>query len=190
MKKLLLISLCLFLAACGTVKKVESGARTVGERMVATIEGNWNHVDFPGIKPAEVWTMEGVTIDELLFYSGIKDGQAMHPEYAANAQKKNFVFRSAMQPEDVVGMFEGVLTRDGSTFRLIKLEPFPFGGRKGYRFEFERVRKFDNVQQLGVAYGAIDRGELFALVYYAPRLTFYPRHQARVEGIARSVRIN
>lgn len=186
---LLIVVMATLLAACGTVKKVESGKQNVGERMSASIEGAWNHVDFPGIKPASVWTMEGVTIDELLIYSSIKDGQAMHPEYAANTQKKNFVFRSAMQSEDIVAMFDGVLTREGSTFKLLKLEPFAFGGKKGFRFEFERTRKFDNVQQLGVGYGATDRGELFAMIYYAPRLTFFPRHQARVEAIAKTVRI-
>lgn len=186
---LLILAVATLLAACGTVRKIESGNQNVGERMSANIEGRWNHVDFPGIKPAAVWTMEGVTIDELLIYAAIKDGQAMHPEYAASAQKKNFVFRSAMQSEDIVAMFDGVLTRDGSTFKLLKLEPFQFGGRKGFRFEFERTRKVDNVQQQGVGYGATDRGELFAMIYYAPRLTFFPRHQARVEAIAKTVRI-
>lgn len=180
------VILGVLLVGCGSVKKIESGKQNVGERMYANIDGAWNHIDFPTIKPATVWSMEGVLVDELLIYASIKDGQTMH---AANAQQKSFVFRSSMQQEDVVAMFEGVLTRDGSTFRLVRLEPFPFGGKKGYRFEFERVRKGDNVQQLGVGYGAMDRGELFALIYYAPRLTFFPRHLARVEGIARSVRI-
>lgn len=190
MKKLLLVLLLALLSACATVKKVESGKHTVGERLSVDIQGNWNHLDFPGIRPAEVWTMEGIAVDEFLIYSGIKDGQAMHPDDRSGGQKKNFVFRSGMPAEEVVSMFEGVLTRDGSTFKLLKLEPYPFGGRKGYRFEYERIRKLDNVQQRGVAFGAVDQGELFALVYQAPRLTFFPRHKDRVEAIARSVLIN
>lgn len=95
-----------------------------------------------------------------------------------------------MQIEEVVAMFEGVLTRDGSTFKLLKLDPYPFGGRKGYRFEYERIGKVDNVQQRGVGFGAIDKGELFALIYQAPRLTFFPRHKDRVDAIAKSVVIN
>lgn len=190
MKKLGLLALIVLLSACATVKKVESGNRSVGNRLTVNIEGNWNHLDFPGIKPAEVWTMEGITIDEFLIYSGIKDGQAMHPDAPAGGQKKNVVFRSSMQVEEVVSMFESVLTRDGSTFKLLKLEPYPFGGRKGYRFEYERIRKVDNVHQLGIGFGAIDKSELFALLYQAPRLTFFPRHKDRVEAIARSVVIN
>lgn len=189
MKKLLLIVLAVLLSACASIKKVESGNHAVGERLSVNIEGAWNHLDFPGLKPAEVWTMEGVTVDEFLIYSGIKDGQVMHPDNQVNGQKKSFVFRSGMQTEEVVSMFEGVLTRDGSNFKLTKLEPYPFGGRKGFRFEYERIRKFDNVQQLGVGFGSVDKGELFALIYQAPRLTFFPRHKDRVEAIAKSVAI-
>lgn len=190
MKKLLLLVLLVLLSSCATVRKVESGNHAVGKRLSVDIQGMWNHLDFPSIKPAEVWTMEGITVDEFFLYSGIKDGQAMHPANPANGKQKNFVFRSTMQIEEVVAMFEGVLTRDGSTFKLLKLEPYPFGGRKGYRFEYERICKVDNVQQRGVGFGAIDKGELFALIYQAPRLIFFPRHKDRVEAIAKSVVIN
>lgn len=186
MRKLLPLVLIVFLAACATVKKVESGDHTVGERLNVMLDGSWNHLDFPGIKPAQIWTMEGVTVDEFLIYAGIKDGQAMHPENPSGSNKKNFVFRSNMQPEDIVSMFEGVLSRDDATFKLLKLEPYRFAGRSGFRFEYERIRKFDNVQLRGVGFGAVDNGELFAMIYHAPRLTFFPRHQARVEAIARS----
>ena len=35
----------------------------------------------------------------------------------------------------------------------------------------------------------VNQGELFALIYHAPRLTFFPRHQARVEAMAKAVMI-
>lgn len=190
MKNLLLAFAILALAGCATVKKVDTGTHALNERLSLSLDGAWNHLDFPSIKPAQVWTMEGVTVDEFLIYAGIKDGQAMHPENPPNSKKQNFVFRSGMQTEEIVSMFEGVLSRDDSTFKLLKLQPYRFGGRQGFRFEYERIRKIDNVQQRGVGFGAVDKGELFALVYQAPRLTFFPRHQARVEAIAHSAVIN
>lgn len=189
MKKLVVLVLVLLLSACASVRKVESGNRAVGERFTINIQGAWNHLDFPGIEPAEVWTMEGVTVDEFLIYSGIRDGQAMHPKNGMGSEQKDHVFRSGMQIEEVVSLFEGVLSRDGSTFKLLKLEPYPFAGRKGFRFEYERIRKADNVQLRGLGFGAVDRGELFALVYQAPRLTFFPRHRERIETIAGSAAI-
>ncbi|OHC63407.1 MAG: hypothetical protein A3H93_06320 [Rhodocyclales bacterium RIFCSPLOWO2_02_FULL_63_24] len=189
MKNLLVLAIALLLTACASVKKVESGANLVGERMSINVDGNWNHFDFPGSKPAQVWTMEGITIDELLVYSGIRDGQVMHQESSAGSRQKDFAFRKTMQTEEIVSMLEGVLSRDGSTFKLLKLEPFAFGGKKGFRFEYERIRKIDNVQMRGVGFGAVDKEELFALVYQAPRLTFFPRHQSRIETIAKAVSI-
>jgi hypothetical protein len=184
----LAVVLVVALAGCGTVRKVETGTNTVGERFSMHLEGPWNHVDFPGIKPGQVWTMEGVTVDELVIYAGIKDGEVMHPTGGAG-KKQNIVFRRDMPTDQIVAMFEGVYTRDDSIFKLLRVEPSAFGGRRGFLFEFERVRKHDNLRQLGFGYGAVDNGELFALVYAAPALTFFPRHQARVEAIAHSALI-
>jgi hypothetical protein len=93
-----------------------------------------------------------------------------------------------MQPDEIVAMFEGMLTRDGSSFKLVKLEPASFG-EKGFRFEYQLIRKVDNVQLSGIGYGSVSKGELFAIVYLAPRLTFFSRHQGRVEQIARDARL-
>lgn len=187
MRILMSLFLVLTLAACASVKKIETGVNPVGDRLSVKVDSSWNHIDFPGIKPAQVWTIEGITVDELLIYSGIRDGQAMHPENPSGSKQKDFVFRSSMQPEEIVSMFEGVLARENSTFKLVRLEPYRFAGRSGFRFEYERIRKFDNVQLRGVGFGAVDNGELFALLYHAPRLTFFPRHVAQVEAMARSV---
>jgi hypothetical protein len=190
MKKFLLMTLVILLSGCAsTIKMVESGDRAVGERMFINIQGNWNHFDLPALKPAEVWTMEGLSIDELTLYAGIKDGEALNAKGNPD-QKKRTLFRGAMQTEEIITLFENKLTQDGSTFKLVKLEPYPFGGKKGFRFEYERIRRLDHVQQRGVGFGAIDNGELFALIYHAPRLTFFPRHQQRVEDIAKSVSIH
>ena len=181
----LLLSL---LAACASVTKVDSGPHTIGERLVITIDGAWNQVNAPNMGPAQTWTMEGLPIDQLILYSGIKDGQVVHAEGGNSGARKSFAFRSSMQPDEIVAMFEGMLTRDGSTFKLAKLEPSTFGG-KGFRFEYSLIRKVDNVELLGVGYGSVSKGQLFALLYFAPRLTFFPRQRQRVEEIARSARL-
>jgi hypothetical protein len=188
-KWLVCLGVLLVMAGCATIQKVESGVRPIGERLTIKIEGDWNHLDFPGLKPAQIWTMEGITVDELLIYSGIKDGQAMHAETDGAPKDKKIVFRSNMRTEEIVSMFSSVLSRDGSTFKLVKVQPYPFGGRAGFRFDYERVRKVDGVIEQGMSFGAVDKGELFAVVYQAPRLTFFPRHRGRVEAIGSSAAI-
>jgi hypothetical protein len=178
------------LAGCVSVAKIESGEKTVGERLALNLTGSWNHINAPGLGPAEVWTMEGLPVDQLLLYSGLRDGQAIHAPYRGpGPEKKSFEFRSSMQPDEIAALFEGMLSRDGSSYKLVKLEPMTFGGSRGFRFEYSLLRKLDNVQLTGVGYGTVSRGELFALVYQAPRLAFFARHAPTVDAIARSARI-
>ena len=177
------------LSGCASVAKVETGDRVVGERMTVKLEGAWNHVDAPGMGPGQTWTMEGLALDQLLLYSGIKDGQRIHAAAPGGSNAKEYSFRSSMQSEEIVAMFEGMLTRDGSTFKLAKLEPTNFGGLKGLHFEFSSTRKVDGVQLSGFGYSAVSKGELFAILYIAPRLTFYPRYAPRADQISRSARV-
>jgi hypothetical protein len=188
MKPMRIAFLAALLASCASVSKIESGAQNIGERMQVTLEGAWNHVSVPGMGPAQVWTMEGLPVDQLLVYAGIKNDELVHAPQSGGA-RKDFAFRSGMQPDEIVAMFEGTLTRDGSQFRLLKLEPAAFGGEKGFRFEYSIVRRRDNAVLSGVGFGAVSKGELFALLYHAPRLAFFPRHQPRVEQIARSAKL-
>ena len=195
MKKLLALTLITVLAACASVQKIESGDRTLGERFTITLDGAWNQVKAPNISPpnTETWTMEGLPVDQMLIYTGLKDGQAIHAVRAnpnsATPAPKNFEFRSSMQPDEIVALFEGMLTRDRSVFKLVKLEPSAFAGGKGFRFEYALTRKLDNVQLSGIGYAIVDKGDLYAMVYQAPRLAFFARHQGRVEQIARSARL-
>jgi hypothetical protein len=188
MKTLLAILALALLAGCAApVAKVESGEKEIGPRLVVHLEGAWNHMT--GAGPAQTWTMEGLPVDQLLIYSGVKDGEAVHRTSGPGARGTTFSFRSSMQPDEIVSMFEGMLTRDGSSFKLARLEPMSFGGEKGLRFEYALTRKVDNAQLSGVGYAAVSKGELFAILYMAPRLTFFSRHKERVEAMARSARL-
>lgn len=175
------------MTGCASVAKVEPGERSVGNRLGVKLDGAWNHIDAPGMGASEVWTMEGLPVDQLLFYTGIKDGEALRtPAAVPGGQQKPLNFRASMLPDEIAGLFESVLTADGSTFKLVKLEPASFGGDKGFRFEYTMVRKVDSVQLSGLGYGAVHKGELFAVVYMAPTLAFFGRHAARVEQLAKN----
>lgn len=189
MKKLFILLLFACLNACVSVSEVHKGENKVGERFTLSIEGPWNQINAPNMGPAQIWTMEGIPLDELKIYTALKDGEAINaPGHSKNA--KDFKFHSKMEPTEIVALFEGMLTMDGSMFKLGKLEPQQFGGLEGFHFEFTIVRKVDNVQLSGLGYGAVSNSELFALLYTAPKMTFFPRYKPTVEQIAASARIN
>ena len=192
MRRLLLVLLAFELAGCAVVpkmEKVDSGQQNVGARLELTLDGAWNHFQSAQIAPARVWTMEGLPVDELRVFAGVKPGEAIDAGAPEVAGTKKIEFRSGMHADEIVAMFEGLYTKGGSTFKLDKLEPWSFGGEKGFRFEFTFTRKVDGVVNLGVGYGTVSKDELFALLYFAPRLGFFPRNKDKVEDIARSARL-
>jgi len=175
MSRLFFLFLALALAACASVARLQSGEQAVGERLVLDFDGAWNQV------ADQVWTREGLPIDQLRVFAGIRDGDPIGDEKAP-------VFRSALEPSETARLLAASLTADGSVFTLRKLEPDAFAGG-GYRFEYSLRRKLDNVELAGVGYASVKRGTLFALVYSAPKLVFFERDRPAVERMAHSARI-
>lgn len=185
MKRLLLLLAVLMIAGCATVSKVEQGDQVVADRLVVRLDGPWNKFENIAGFPVPTWTIEGITVDRLQFFVGIKDGDLLVPQSTAAAEKRPLTFRASMQPHEIAALFQSMLTADGSTFTLDRLDPANFLGGPGVRFDFSLVRRIDEVRLSGFCYARVVSGQLYAILYQAPRLGFYPRYQARVEQMAR-----
>lgn len=186
MKRLLLLLAGLVLAGCATVTKVDSGEQVIANRMVVKLDGPWNKFESFAAFPVPTWTVEGMTVDRLQFFVGIKDGQPLVRLTGEAASKRPLIFKSTMQPDEIAALFQSMLTVDGSSFTLSKLEPATFLGGPGFRFNFALVRRIDDVRLSGMVYARVVNGELMAILYQAPRLGFYPRYEAQVEKMAQS----
>lgn len=188
LKPALLVALVV-LAGCtkpATWVGVASGELVVCERLAVRIDGAWSRLEGTQRPKHDVWTSEGMPLDQLHFYTGLAEGESFVPVKDRPADKPLPRFRKDMQAQDVVEMYEAFASRDGSVFKLEKLGPARFADEDGFRFEFSRVRKGDDVRMRGVAYGAIHRGELFLLTYEAPRIYYFPKHLPQIEAIAQS----
>jgi hypothetical protein len=183
------LSIVLALAGCAVVSKVDTGETLVKNRLSVQVVSPWNKFERGQADNTATWTVEGIFVDALQFYVGIKDGELIAPTPSGRKEVQPLTFRSAMRPADVVALYQGLLTRDGSSFTLERIEPAEFIGTNGFRFEYSLVRKVDDVRLRGLGYGAVRNGELFLINYSAPRLAFYPKHVAQVEAIARSARV-
>jgi len=95
MKTLVAALLVLALSACANVAKMDKGDQALGERLMVTLDGPWNQVNAPGLGPAQTWTMEGLPVDQLRIYSGIKDGEAIFTG-GAGQNAKRIDFRANM----------------------------------------------------------------------------------------------
>jgi hypothetical protein len=181
--------LALVLAGCAAVSKVETGETLVKNRLAVQVAAPWNKFERGQADNTPTWTVEGITVDALQFYVGLKDGDLIAPTPSNRKGVEPLTFKTAMQPADVVALYQGLFTRDGSSFTLDKLEPAEFVGTRGFRFEYSLVRKLDDVRLRGVAYGAVRNGELFLINYSAPRLAFFPKYVGQVETLAKSAKV-
>jgi hypothetical protein len=191
MKKLILSLLAAVLVqGCAVVSKVEPGTATVGDRLTVPSDVAWNQLgsQFSGSPAsAAVWTREGLPIDQVVYFVGVKDGAEM--ARVVGKEQRPITFKASMQPHEAVAMFEALYTMDGSTFKLDKLQPVDFVGQKGWRADFNIVRKGDEVKLKGSVWGAVRSGELFAIAFHAPALSYHARLAPRVEALAAGARV-
>jgi hypothetical protein len=183
--RLFLCSLAvLLLAACATTEIVKPGAATLGDRLNLKVGAAWNHVKLPGTPPAQhVWTRDGLALDQLRVWSPLRSGEFIREKAG---DERPLEFNAAMSTEQIVALFEGYYARGGNRFTLTKAAAHPFLGGAGTRIEFEWTMKSDDVRRSGLGYFAVRGGELHALMYTAPRLVFFAKHQQEVASLAES----
>jgi len=183
----------LLLAGCAApgpmLKEVGAGEAVLRDRLVVAVGRPWNQFDRGPGEGVPVWTQDGIAVDALRFYVGLKDGELIAPTPSNSPGTRPLAFKAGMQTSDIVALFEGLYSRGGSSFTLDKVEPAPFIGQAGFRFEFSAIRRSDDLRLRGVAWGAVRDGELFLICYTAPRLAFFPRGVADAEAVARSARV-
>ena len=178
------------LAGCAQVSKVASGEVVVRNKMAVTIDQPWNQFErSPGGDNHPTWTVDGVTVDALKFYVALADGDLIVPTPNEPKGQIALMFKSAMSQQEVLGLFEGLYARGGSTFALDRVAPHTFMGRNGFKAEWNGVRKTDNVRLKGVIWASVQNGELYAITYTAPALAFFSKNQGAVEKIVASARV-
>jgi hypothetical protein len=186
---LVTLSLALWLGGCANLSKVDKGEAIVKDNLVVTVDSAWNQFSNVMGSKAVNWTKEGLFVDRLQFYVGVKDGDEIEGKLPGASEQRPLVFKASMQPHEIVQVFQNVLTRDGSTFTLGKLEPSSFLGAQGFRVDYGLIRKGDDVQMKGFAYGVVRDGKLYLMHFTAPRLAFFSRYAAVVEQMARTARL-
>ncbi len=199
MKRLLLLFAALLLAACTSMTKVE-GEQVVNESLVVHVPGAWNRVQDRSEKPPyEVWTQEGIPLDHLRLWGGIRPGQPLLTKWATYSRAEDAraprvpTFRAGLTPEKLVRLFEEVYATAG-TVAITKVEPALFAGQKGVRFEFTLARRSDDLNLRGVVWVSVRPDpvwgeELYAASFVAPKLSFYERLLPMAEAVAKSARV-
>lgn len=191
MKKIALLTLALILSACTTVTQIE-GEQRLGNRLIIQLPNAWNKFSQPSSVPYQVWTQEGIMIDQLRVWASIPSGQDLIPKPSGSGQKsaKVPVFKSGMQPDQWVSLLETAYAADGSVVNIDKVEPALVAGAKGVRFEFSMTRRNDDLSFRGVGWAAEHDKQFYAAVFTAPRLHFFGQLKPQAEAVVQAMRLS
>lgn len=199
MKRLVSLLMVLALAACTTMSRME-GDQVVNGRLVVHVSEAWNKVtDRWETDPYDTWTQEGLPLDHLRLWGGVRPGQPLMIKPAVFSREPDAreprvpTFRPGLPPEKLVSLFEELYATAG-TVTITKVDPTMFAGHKGVRFEFTLARRRDDLNMKGVGWVAVRPDavygeELFAATFVAPRLSFYDRLLPRAEAVVRTARV-
>jgi hypothetical protein len=199
MKRLLALLLAALLAACSSMSRME-GEQVVNDRLAVDVPQAWNRItDRWEVDPYDTWTQEGIPLDHLRFWGGVRPGQplmskpAMFSRAADAKERRVPTFRMGLTPEKLVGLFEELYATAG-TVTITKMEPTVFAGQKGVRYEFTLLRRRDDLTMQGVGWVAVRQDavygeELYAATFVAPRLSFYERLLPMAESVVKSARV-
>ena len=193
-KNILALLLALAMAACTSIAKVE-GEQVVNARLVVNVPAAWNKVTDPWEnEPYDIWTQEGIPLDHLRLWGGVKSGKALVAKptvlFRAPGEKEARypTFTAGLPPDKLVSLFEALYATEGAV-TITRVEPGAFAGEKGVRFEFTLARRADDVTLKGVGWAAVHDGELYAATFAAPRLAFFDRLLPMAEAVVKTARI-
>jgi hypothetical protein len=186
--------LALVLGACTTIAKIE-GDQVVGDKLVVKVPAAWNKVTDPWEpEPYDIWTQEGIPLDHLRLWGGVKSGKPLVAKptvlFRAPGEKdpRYPTFVAGLPPDKLVNLFEALYANEG-TVKITREDPVVFAGEKGVRFEFTLARRADDLVLKGVGWAAEHNRELYAATFAAPRLTFFPRLLPMAEAVVKTAHI-
>jgi hypothetical protein len=90
----LLSALVLSGCAVTIMSKVDSGETVVKDRLAVQVASPWNKFERGVADNTTTWTVDGVTVDALQFYVGVKDGELIAPTPSSGKGREPLAFKS------------------------------------------------------------------------------------------------
>lgn len=145
----------------------------------------WSRANNTFVRNIEQWTVDGVSLQALMFANNIEDGQ---PIFWTRSKAKIPVFRSSMNSIEIKELFErSMAALQAQKVKVRKFRPAKFGGRDGLRFEFSYKTK-GGLDKRGIALARVQGKKLSIIIYLGTRLHYFGKYRRAAEGVMRSIR--
>lgn len=188
MKKIAVFGLvALMFAGCTTIEPVDPSKQAdVGDGVLISPQVAWGRV---GSGNDQYWTIDGIGLNELHFYTGIASGKAIVEKGSKSTRAELGFYSDTMLPNDVMDLVARSLGKMGYTnVHAANLAPAPFGSATGFRFDLT-LDNADGLDLKGEVLAAQRGGKLDMIVYLAPTEYYFAKTQPTVEKIFGSVHL-
>ena len=158
--------------------------------LTVTPRSDWNRWSSRPSKKGEVWTLDGVSLNELSFFAGVANGESIYKE--RNKKDKPLPkFDAKMTLPDIVQMFEASnrIIMETSLFKVDQVEPATLAGHKGVRFTYEYTVKDEEVRRKGEGRAAVIGGKLYLINFVAPAIHYHDAGIDEARAIMDSARL-
>lgn len=166
-----------------------SNAKAAGTISVTPGE-EWNRNSKKPIKKGEVWTLDGVNLNELYFVSALAPGETLFKDIDKKNRPLPKLSASAVLT-DIPEFFESSarISLNTSLFEITNIGPTKLGGNDAVKFTYNYSVTGESLTRKGVAVGTLVRGQLYLINFAAPSIHFYDRDAPKAEAIMASARI-
>jgi hypothetical protein len=158
--------------------------------LAVTPQQNWNRWTSRPSPVGEIWTLDGIRLNELSFFAGVAKGDSLYFDQGLS-EKPVPTFDPAMLQTDIVSFFESSnrLVLQSSQFEIKKVEPAKFAGHDGVRFSYRYAAQGDGVMRIGEAVAAKVDEKLYLINFVAPEIYYFARDIASVRELIASAKI-
>jgi len=158
--------------------------------LTVTPGSDWNRWSKRPSKNGEIWTLDGVSLNELSFLAGISSGETLYKD----RKKKDRPlpkFDAKMIAPDIVQLFEASnrIILQTSLFEIDKVEPATLAGHAGVHFTYHYTVQADEVRRKGEARAAVIGSKLYLINFAAPMIHYYDANAPEARAIMDSAKL-
>ena len=189
MKPLFILAISAFLlAGCGQFSMVPAGSNVI-QGLSFTSTSDWNKSPSAPTSNSEVWTKDGLALNELLFIYEVEDGASLFRQSSDELPMPSY--RSSMLPNEIEELVKtSLINAMGGEIPIStsNLRPMPIEDIIGFRFEFD----FYTTEGLAIRGDVLaipDNELLNVIIYKAASMHYYEKDLEEVNAIFESIRL-
>lgn len=152
--------------------------------MTVKPDTEWNRWSRRPSNKGEVWTKDGLYLNQLSFFGKIANGETIYKD----RKKKDRplpAFKSDMLLPDVAELFQSnfSIEHDITQFEVTEIVPAKLGGVDGLKLTYDYALPGERLQRRGEARMVIHKGQLYIVNFAAPKLHYFDHDIAEVRGM-------